>query len=457
LVVALAGACRKSQAPAPGSSVQTQDRFKWNLKTLVEPYEKAGYANRAWDEPAKRALTEFARARGQVTGTNEPWAQIIATNSALAVKAGCTDPMMAYLFTRFSLDQTSSSKVFADALSNAAREMEKSSYPHIRKFYASLRAAEQLKSVAGTTNTPPEVHQFRRSASTQLAAALGDASMPIGEVDDACQDLFKAVQQNDRQYEEFYRRIERRLFRNWPRESACWLLKGQFYVQYAWAARGGDYANTVTEEGWKLFGERLVEAESALAQAWTLNPKDPRIAIEMMAVELGQGRGRDVMELWFQRAMELDPNNYDACNAKMLYLEPKWYGSVEEMIVFGRECAHSKKWGGYVPLMLADAHDAAAGYLAEADRPAYWTSPEVWPDIKAAFEKFFWLNPNVIGRHHNYARYAYRCEQWDELNEQLAQLGPVNYGYFGGKEAFEKMVRLAKEHTATGAKTAETN
>ena len=30
------------------------------------------------------------------------------------------------------------------------------------------------------------------------------------------------------------------------------------------------------------------------------------------------------MELWFQRAMELNPNDYDACNYKLLYLEPKW-------------------------------------------------------------------------------------------------------------------------------------
>lgn len=66
------------------------------------------------------------------------------------------------------------------------------------------------------------------------------------------------------------------------------------------------------------------------------------------------------------------------------------------------------------------------------------------------------MNRSEGGWHHNFARLAYWCERWDELNEQLAQLGPVNYDYFGGKEAFDKMVRLAKEHTATGAKTAAT-
>ena len=65
------------------------------------------------------------------------------------------------------------------------------------------------------------------------------------------------------------------------------------------------------------------------------------------------------MELWFDRAMELDPNDYDACYYKLYYLEPKWYGSVKDMLDFGRECVDSKVWGGRVPLVLTDAHYAA--------------------------------------------------------------------------------------------------
>lgn len=39
--------------------------------------------------------------------------------------------------------------------------------------------------------------------------------------------------------------------------------------------------------------------------------------------------------------------------------------------------------------------------------------------------------------------------EWDELNKQLKLLGPVNYDYCnGGREEFDKMVKLAKEHGA---------
>ena len=156
--------------------------------------------------------------------------------------------------------------------------------------------------------------------------------------------------------------------------------------------------------------------------------------------------------MWFRRAMETDPNNYDACYRKLSYLEPKWHGSTEAMLEFGRECLASEKWGGRVPLILVDAHDALARYAEKANRAAYWKQPGVWPDLKASFEKFFKLYPKAVSWRHNYARCAYWCEQWEDLNEQLKLMGPINYAYFGGETEYEKMVALAKEHQAKAVK-----
>ena len=154
------------------------------------------------------------------------------------------------------------------------------------------------------------------------------------------------------------------------------------------------------------------------------------------------------MEQWFQRAMALDPNYYEACYAKLYYLEPKWYGSREDMFEFASECLRSEKWGGRVPLIVIDAHEDFAKTLQKGERAGYWKRPEVWQDLKQAFDKFFRLNPNASGWHHNYALYAYRAEQWEDLNRQIALLGNVNYSYFGGRQEYDKMVRLAREHSA---------
>ncbi len=43
-------------------------------------------------------------------------------------------------------------------------------------------------------------------------------------------------------------------------------------------------------------------------------------------------------------------------------------------------------------------------------------------------------------------RQVMRAEQWEVLNRQIPLLGEINYEYFGGKDEFDHMVKLAKEH-----------
>jgi hypothetical protein len=166
----------------------------------------------------------------------------------------------------------------------------------------------------------------------------------------------------------------------------------------------------------------------------------------MMTVILGQGGDRKELELWFNRAMEVDTNSYDACRNKMYFLEPKWYGSDEEELTFGRECVQSTKWGGHVPLILVLAHNLINSRNEGVAQVNYWKQSEVWMDIQSAYDRFFELNPDETGFYHDYALYAYRAEEWDKLNELIPKLGTINYDFFGGQDEYEKMVRLAKEH-----------
>jgi hypothetical protein len=280
--------------------------------------------------------------------------------------------------------------------------------------------------------------------------ALSDRTMPAEEAYEACHELLEVWKWDKDRYPSLYQNIEAKLGDDWKSDPLFLLLKGEVYIQLGWQARGYDYANTITSEGAKLFAERLAVAEKALNTAWQLNTNDARIAVKMISVELGQGKGRDGMELWFQRAMKADPNNYDACDAKLLYLEPKWYGSVADMLEFGRKCVQNEQWGGHVPLILMDAHSAIEQQFTAdvAEKADYWKQTQVWTDLNSAFERFFELNPNEISWYHNYAWYAYQADQWATLNKLIPKLGPVNYDYFGGRDKFEEMVRQAKQHGA---------
>src|SRR5581483_2495023 len=84
------------------------------------------------------------------------------------------------------------------------------------------------------------------------------------------------------------------------------VLAGRHAVKAAWDARGSGLSATVTEEGGRLFGERLQEAETALAAAWAADPTCAPAAAEMIRVCMGRGHDRGVMEQWFRRALEAD-------------------------------------------------------------------------------------------------------------------------------------------------------
>jgi len=466
-------ACKPSDHSGAASSPGTPDkaepisradrkdreaRFKWNLATLAGDYDKNGTKDPKWDRPVREALTIFARARSYGPEQEAGFPKNLADAVNMAVDAGCNDPMVKYLHLRFCRVVNDTNEM-ASAFRDVCNELLRSDYSAVRKFYGCMRAAEARYHVSGRPRreNPDSIagwNIFKR-AHDELISFLADKTAPEAEVDEACHDYLKLASHVTGDLDFVFGQIEAPLFANRPKSSVPYLLKGECYQLYAWAARGNGMADTVTPDGWKGFAERLAVAEAALDQAWKINPHDARIANAMMAVELGQGKGRERMELWFQRAMAIAPNYYDACSAKLYYLEPKWHGSPDDMLAFGRECVASEKWQGWVPLILKEAHDSLAKYAEKAKRTNYWTQAEVWPDIKASFDKFFTLNPEAVNWRQTYARYAYSCEQWDAFKEQVKLAGDISYEYFGGRDEFDKMMKTATEHgkAATEGKT----
>lgn len=299
-----------------GARKQPKDaeaRFRWNTRTLVAEYEAIGRRSPKWDGPANKALGMLARGRSYGPNFDTNFWQVVHDSCQEAVSAGCDDPLIRYVHTRYVIGPASrASKETAPQYIDAARQMRESKYSDIRKFYACLRAAEAAKAAAGKNNphTPREVHEFRKAAADYLTSVVQDGTIPGGEIYDACFQLLDASRLNPREHEAFFNVLEPHLVKNWPQEASLYLLRGNYYIDYAWHARGNAVASRVTAEGWKGFAERLVVAQKCLEKAWKLDPTDARIPVAMIILELGQGEGRDRMEMWFQRAMELDPNNF---------------------------------------------------------------------------------------------------------------------------------------------------
>lgn len=412
----------------------------YNLKTTVEAYEKVGLKNPKWDEAAKKSLNIFARIRSWTNGLPNELIPELQTNLTCAMKNGCTDPMIRYLNLRFVENQPGTNA--AIAFSDVSSALQQSQYPDIRKYYATMWAR---RTWYHSGQKPSEIVSELTTSASNLANALKDKSITLREADQACDFLIADPWAPYLAKWNCYQTIEAPLISGFNGSCPFLLTKARAYIAYAWNARGNSYADKVSAAGWRLFAERLEIAAEALETAWAQDPHDVRICVEMLTVELGQGVGRERLEKWFQRGMKIDPTNYELCSSKMQYLRPRWYGSIEDMIAFGRECTMNTNYSGGIRLMLVDAYnDAFQEVQDKAERAEYWKQPRVWRDVQFTFEQFFKLYPDAVGYRHNYAFYANRCGQYQEFLNQIKLFPSTNYAYFGGIEKFNAMVKSAE-------------
>lgn len=438
-----------AEAAAAARAKTHEELVTWNKETTVNEYEDHASHNPSWDSEAKRALGLYAELRSGPEDMGKVEQDLRRALQGLT-QVHCDDPLINYLALRSEVTAgVRSNKEAAADFRQAADRLVASQYSPIRKFYGVFRAAQSSIYINKNKVTPPEFYPYRQQMLSYLEQVVRDRSVPDEEIYQILHNVIEARFWAGDGLGKLDTLVNNTLFTARPVTALSYLIRGEHETEYGWLMRGNGYAYKVTDEGWKGFSLHLGRAAEAVQKSWDMDQTDARIPTMMLAVVQGNGDNRAIMEKWFKRAMDLNPYNYNACSAKLEYLQPKWYGSPEAMLSFGRECVQSSTWKGTVPLILVDAHYKLSTYLEKSQRSEYWKDPAVWPDVKAAYEKFFELNPEAYGYRHNYAYYAWACQQWDDLRKQLPLMVSTNYAFFGGEEKFQQIVKDAQEHQMT--------
>jgi ankyrin repeat protein len=174
-------------------------------------------------------------------------------------------------------------------------------------------------------------------------------------------------------------------------------LRGQALVHYAWEARGSGWAHTVSEEGWELFHARLQRAKEDLETAATMEPCFWHAHSELLNVAMGLGLPDSYADLHFNKAIEACPTDPTAYMRLSVMREPKWGGSIEEMIHAARMAVDTGLYESPVPAVIWDAHMNAIEYLPDeaytANFTQYFCDPAVRDEIVSALEKTIERNP----------------------------------------------------------------
>jgi hypothetical protein len=286
---------------------------------------------------------------------------------------------------------------------------------------------------------------MRMQAVQKAVDFLNDSSAPPVEIYSVCSQLLE-LQRHTQVYTYSWQQLEPPLFKHWGNTPYPHLLKAEYHYNLAWSARGGGYANSVGKEEWKAYSKEMGIAEKSFRAAWRIDNTRSETARWMIEICTCQSEPRAEMEKWFERAMLTDPYNRAACKAKTRFLEPKWGGSAEAMIEFGRQCITNRNFKGDIPTVIVDVYNTIAGYYDDpAERSKFYRVPQVWNDIQAAYDEIRLRQPGATWYHDYLAWYALKCGQWDAAELELALLNPPNYSFFGGEANFKKLVEDLKK------------
>jgi len=238
-------------------------------------------------------------------------------------------------------------------------------------------------------------------------------------------------------------RYERRIseFKAWlaqvPSSHFANAALGMIHIEWAWHARGGGFASTITAEGHRLFRERLLAARQYLETAYSSDRSDPNVPARLITTAMGLGSDSGEVEKQLKRAVEADPSDHRAFFAKLTCLMPKWGGSREEMFSFAREAAGKAPPNSKIAMVLANAHWEM--YRQSDNDPLYYREPEVWKEVKGAHETALKSFPEASNIRNWLARIAYLAGDHETAGREFARIGDDWYAEaWPGKRAFEE-------------------
>lgn len=137
--------------------------------------------------------------------------------------------------------------------------------------------------------------------------------------------------------------LHQQIHRDWitakPASVTAQVAYADFLTDYAWRARGSGYVDSVTEEGWRLFRERMASARAALDEARKLKEKDPYLWLVGLEIARGQEWSKAEYDSWLTEAKSIEPKFWGYDTERAFSLLPRWYGKPGEWEAYAEEAS----------------------------------------------------------------------------------------------------------------------
>lgn len=353
------------EAQGPTRWKETQKSFiEFERLTLSQAYKSVGTHNTRWDEQAIEFLNAAA---DQSAGSSSEDQLELAMMGQGLMDSGCTDPLVKSYYA-IVIDPEGHPPGALPFLQKGADAMEGSKYSAIRKAVAWFRLGASI----AANRTPTEARTAYSKGIDHFVRAVSSPEEPRMPLRLA---LMKIRPRINREFSEdqvamLFQKLE-------AAKADSWLIdmcRGEVCDKAAWAARGEGFANTVTDEAWKAFHSNMEKARKYYEAAHARHPEFPDAAKNLMsAARCGHVAEGLSLQTWFDRATEAEFDFPYAYKEMLWALRPRWSGSYDKMIAFGKKCAATKKYDTEVPYQfiqaLLDVADDSQDFSTVFKRP----------------------------------------------------------------------------------------
>lgn len=186
-----------------------------------------------------------------------------------------------------------------------------------------------------------------------------------------------------------------------PDSEAAAYAEAIYWRTYAWKSRGSGYANTVSKEGWELFGERLAKARDALAASRAQGHRCPAPYAFDLFLMKEMGATESEVRAAYETAARKFSEYHNIHFAMSRVYEPKWGGSAEKFERFATEAAERTKsfegMGMYARLYWTVDRRRDLPFLNKPGEAPHWKK------LKAGYDDLMKRYPSSI---HNLGKYA---------------------------------------------------
>jgi hypothetical protein len=223
-----------------------------------------------------------------------------------------------------------------------------------------------------------------------------------------------------------------------PDSASAKIGHAEALTSYAWQARGGGYADTVSGESWKLFAERLQQARKLLDSDPALKTW-PGYYQTMMTVALGQGWPRPEYDRLFAAAVKLAPEYETFYFRKANFLLSKWYGTSEDewhrfALASSKSLEAEHGHSFYARIVWAVIGSGPTSKTAAMKRARI-----DWPRMRQGFRDLAKEYPDSLWNQNAFCYYACAAQDRATARELFQELkGRYASTLWGGVENFRK-------------------